>query len=192
MGPKPGMLISPRAVSSFSASFAMLRSSRAIASSRLRSCTTSGASASHASNGIVSSQASINSASSRANRSPAERSRRPRSSVRARDQHLPRLVTHQRRLVHERAHADKPHRRSGHRFTGARILAMHHFERPDAAARRGPERTRGPGELEDGRRDWKNRFEHQYIVNVRVAARKRRGRGRIGSDRTRQNVHSQV
>jgi hypothetical protein len=141
MGPKPGMLISPRAVSSFSASFAMLRSSRAIASSRLRSCTTSGAGASHASNGIVSSQASINSASSRANRSSAERSRRPRSSARARDQHLPRLVTHQRRLVHERAHADKPHRRPGHRFTGARISAMHHFERPDAAARRGPERT---------------------------------------------------
>jgi hypothetical protein len=79
--------------------------------------------------------------STRANRSSAERSRRPRSSARARDQHLPRLVTHQRRLVHERAHADKPHRRPGHRFTGARISAMHHFERPDAAARRGPERT---------------------------------------------------
>ena len=41
MGPKPGMLVSRRAVSSFCASFAMLRSSRAIASSRLRYCTTS-------------------------------------------------------------------------------------------------------------------------------------------------------
>jgi hypothetical protein len=58
MGPKPGMLISRRAVSSFCASFAIVRSSRAIASSRFRNCTTSGASASHTSNGIVSSQAS--------------------------------------------------------------------------------------------------------------------------------------
>ena len=59
------MLISRRAVSSFCASFAIVRSSRAIASSRFRNCTTSGASASHTSNGIVSSQASISSASSR-------------------------------------------------------------------------------------------------------------------------------
>ena len=66
MGPKPGMLISRRAVSSFCASFAIVRSSRAIASSRFRNCTTSGASASHTSNGIVSSQASTNSASPRA------------------------------------------------------------------------------------------------------------------------------
>jgi hypothetical protein len=42
----------------------------AIASSRFRNCTTSGASASHTSNGIVSSQASISSASSRACRGP--------------------------------------------------------------------------------------------------------------------------
>jgi hypothetical protein len=63
---EPGMLISRRAVSSFCASFAMVRSSRAIASSRFRNCTTSGASASHTSNGTVSSQASISSASSRA------------------------------------------------------------------------------------------------------------------------------
>ena len=46
IGPKPGMLIKRRAVSSFCASFARMRSSRAIASSRFRSCTTSGASAS--------------------------------------------------------------------------------------------------------------------------------------------------
>src|SRR5271156_6156364 len=45
IGPKPGMLISRRAVSSFCASFAMVRSSRAIASSRFRNCTTSGANA---------------------------------------------------------------------------------------------------------------------------------------------------
>src|ERR1700722_6274663 len=60
------MLISRRAVSFFSASFAIVRSSRAIASSRFRNCTTSSASASHTSNGIASSQASISSASSRA------------------------------------------------------------------------------------------------------------------------------
>jgi hypothetical protein len=65
-GPKPGMVISRRAVSSFCAIFTIVRSSRAIASSRLRNCTTSGASASHTSNGIVSSQASISAASSRA------------------------------------------------------------------------------------------------------------------------------
>ena len=59
IGPNPGMLISRRAVSSCCASFAMVRSSRAIASSRFRNCTTSGASASHTSNGIASSQASI-------------------------------------------------------------------------------------------------------------------------------------
>jgi hypothetical protein len=58
MGPKPGMLISRRAVSSFCTSFAIVRSSRAIAS-RFRNCTTSGANASHTSNGIVSSQPSI-------------------------------------------------------------------------------------------------------------------------------------
>src|SRR5271166_1833667 len=69
VGPKPGMLIRRRAVSSFCAIFAIVRSSRAIAWSRFRNCTTSGASASH-SNGIVSSQASISSASSRAYRSP--------------------------------------------------------------------------------------------------------------------------
>jgi hypothetical protein len=57
IGPKPGMLISRRVVSSFCASFAMVRSSRSIASSRFRNCTTSGASASHTSNGIVLSQA---------------------------------------------------------------------------------------------------------------------------------------
>ena len=70
IGPKPGMLISRRAVSSCCASFAMVRSRRTIASSRFRNCTTSGASASHTSNGIVSSQSSINSASSRACRGP--------------------------------------------------------------------------------------------------------------------------
>ena len=42
IGPKPGMLISRRAVSSFWASFAIVRSSRAIASSKFRNCTTSG------------------------------------------------------------------------------------------------------------------------------------------------------
>jgi predicted glycoside hydrolase/deacetylase ChbG (UPF0249 family) len=44
----------------------VLRLSRGIASSRLRNCTTSGANASHTSNGIVSLHASISSASSRA------------------------------------------------------------------------------------------------------------------------------
>jgi hypothetical protein len=34
---------------------------------------------------------------------------------------------------------------------------------------------RGLGELKDGRRHWKNRFEHQYIVNAGLAARERRG-----------------
>jgi hypothetical protein len=51
---------------------------------------------------------------------------------------------------------------------------------------------RGPGELKDGRRHWKNRFEHQYIVNVGVAARERCGRGRIDRRRAWQNVHLQV
>ena len=37
-----------------------------------------------------------------------------------RDQHLPRLVTHHRRLVLERAHADKPHRRPRHRLADRR------------------------------------------------------------------------
>ena len=37
-----------------------------------------------------------------------------------RDQHLPRLVTHQRRLVRKRAHTDKPHRRPRHRLTDRR------------------------------------------------------------------------
>ena len=54
IGPKPGMLYRRRAVSSFCASSAMMRSSRAIASSRFRNCTTSRcASASHTSNGII-------------------------------------------------------------------------------------------------------------------------------------------
>jgi hypothetical protein len=34
---------------------------------------------------------------------------------------------------------------------------------------------RGLGELKNGRRHWKNRFEHQYIVNAGLAARERRG-----------------
>jgi hypothetical protein len=51
---------------------------------------------------------------------------------------------------------------------------------------------RGPGELKDGGRHWKNRFEHQYIVNVGVAARERCGSCRIDSRRARQNVHLQV
>jgi hypothetical protein len=51
---------------------------------------------------------------------------------------------------------------------------------------------RGPGELKDARRHWKNRFEHQYIVNGGLAARERCGRGRIDRARARQNVHLQV
>ena len=51
---------------------------------------------------------------------------------------------------------------------------------------------RGLGELKDGRRHWKNRFEHQYIVNAGLAARERRGGVRIHSARTRQSVHLRV
>ncbi len=49
MGPKPGMHISRRTASSFWAILAIVRSSRAIASSRVRNCTASGANASHTS-----------------------------------------------------------------------------------------------------------------------------------------------
>jgi hypothetical protein len=73
IGPKPGVLISRPAVSSFCASFAMLRSSQAIASSRWRNCTTSGTDTSHTSTEFISSQASISSASSRACLGPAPR-----------------------------------------------------------------------------------------------------------------------
>ena len=51
IGPKPGILINRRAVSSRCASLAIVRSSRAIASSRFRSWMTSGASASQTSTG---------------------------------------------------------------------------------------------------------------------------------------------
>jgi hypothetical protein len=61
-GPMPGMLISRRAVSSFCAICAMVRSQRAIASSRFRNRTMSGASALHLAGGIVSSSASMRSA----------------------------------------------------------------------------------------------------------------------------------
>jgi hypothetical protein len=128
IGPKPGMLISRRAVSSFCASLAMMRSSRAIASSRLRNCTTSGATASHTSNGIVSSQASMRRPTRGRVVAPAGRSRQPRpvpaqsvEQLRAlRDQQLSGLVAHQNRLVLERAHADKPHRRPAHRLSSRR------------------------------------------------------------------------
>src|SRR5271168_3224945 len=106
IGPKPGMLISRRAVSSFCASFAMLRSSRAIASSRLRNCTTSGASASHTSNGIVagldqlSQFAGVSGPLRRDHADLGQVAAQPIEQLRAlRDQHLPRLVAHQRRLV---------------------------------------------------------------------------------------------
>jgi hypothetical protein len=103
----------------------MVRSSRAIAWSRFRNCTTSGASASHTSNGTVSSQASISSASSRACQGPCAAMtptsvKWPRAVQQLRslrDQHLARLVPHQGRLVLQRAHANKSHRRPGHRFT---------------------------------------------------------------------------
>ena len=39
-----------------------------------------------------------------------------------RDQHLSRLVTHQRRLVLQRAHTDKPHRRPRHRLADCRRI----------------------------------------------------------------------
>jgi hypothetical protein len=51
---------------------------------------------------------------------------------------------------------------------------------------------RGPDELKDGRRHWKNLFEHQYIVNAGLAVRERCGGVRIASARARQNVHLQV
>ena len=123
------MLIRRRAVSSRCASFAIMRSSRAIASSRFRNCTTSGASASHTSNGSVSSQASISSASSRACLGPCAAitptsvkwPRSPlRSCVRCVTSISRALCCHQRRLVLTRAHADKPHRRPGHRLADRR------------------------------------------------------------------------
>jgi len=56
---------------------------------------------------------------------------------------------------------------------GARFSAVHHLQRPDDAARRGPERTcrcAGRVNSRDGCRYWKNPFEHQYIVSLKMVA----------------------
>src|SRR5580692_2258057 len=112
IGPKPGTLINRRAVSSFCASFAMLRSSLAIASSRLRNCTTSGASASQTSNGTVSSQgldqlSQFAGVSQPLRSDHADLGQVPTQAVQQlrslSNQHLARLVTHQHCLVLTRA-----------------------------------------------------------------------------------------
>jgi hypothetical protein len=48
---------------------------------------------------------------------------------------------------------------------------------------------RAPDELRDGRRHWKNRFEHQYIVSAGMAASGRCGGVQLMAADTRQNVH---